>query len=205
MSKFIDLSREIFADMPVYPGDKEVMLENDKILARDHYVNHNLIMGMHVGTHLDLPAHMLSNDNFISDIELDRFNGTAKLIYAQGENRIKYREKYNSLIEKDDIVIIYTGFADRYGSLEYYQEHSVITKDLACFFVKKEIKMLGIDMPSPDYSPYDIHNILFKNNIYILENLCNLDKLLGLKSFEVLVFPLKVRAEAAPVRVAALI
>ncbi|MEC9490322.1 MAG: hypothetical protein UMU04_05185 [Halanaerobiales bacterium] len=52
--------------------------------------------------------------------------------------------------------------------------------------------------------PGDIE-VELENDIFILENLRNLDKLLGFKSLELLVFPLKIRAKAAPVRAAALI
>ena len=205
MAKLIDLSREIYQGMPVYPGDIEVELENDKKLEVDGYENHNLKMGVHAGTHLDLPAHMIKSKNHVSEIELDSLSGEAKLIYAVGEELITYKEEYDFLIEKDDIVLIYTGFAERYGSREYYEEHPVVSRELVQFLLAKQIKMLGFDMPSPDHFPYQIHKLLFENNIFILENLTNLDKLLSYKSFELLVFPLKIRAEAAPVRAAALI
>jgi kynurenine formamidase len=205
MAKLIDLSWEIYQGMPVYPGDIEVELENDKKLESDDYENHNLKMGMHAGTHLDLPAHMIKSDYYVSEAKLDSLCGKAKLIYAAGEELISYKKEYDSLIEKDDRVLIYTGFAEKYGSRDYYEEHPVIGQELAHFLIDRKIKMLGFDMPSPDSFPYQIHKLLFKNNIFILENLTNLDKLLGYRSFELLVFPLKIRAEAAPVRAAALL
>lgn len=203
MSKLIDLSYEIYNGMPVYPGDTEVELVNDKKIARDGYCNHNLKIGMHTGTHLDLPAHMLEDVRNAADISLDSISGQAKLIYAVGREVINLEEKYKSLIKKDDVVIIYTGMAEEYGSKKYYNKHPVISEELADFLIEKEIKVLGFDMPSPDYSPFKIHQKLFENDIFILENLCNLEKLLGLSSFKIFVFPLKVRAEAAPCRAAA--
>lgn len=203
MSKLIDLSYEIYNGMPVYPGDIEVELVNDKKIVRDGYCNHNLRIGMHTGTHLDLPAHMLEDVRKAADIDLNSISGQAKLIYAVGKEVIDLQEKYKSEIEKNDIVIIYTGMAEEYGSKKYYNEHPIISEEFADFLIKKEIKMLGFDMPSPDYSPFKIHQKLFENDIFILENLCNLEKLLGLSSFKLFVFPLKVRAEAAPCRAAA--
>jgi len=203
VSKLIDLSYEIYNGMPVYPGDIEVELVNDKKIARDGYCNHNLKIGMHTGTHLDLPAHMLEDVRNAADINLNSISGRAKLIYAVGKEVIAFKERYKSEIEKNDIVIIYTGMAEEYGSKKYYSKHPVISEEFADFLIEKEIKVLGFDMPSPDYSPFKIHQKLFENDIFILENLCNLEKLLGLSSFKILVFPLKVRAEAAPCRVAA--
>lgn len=203
MAELIDLSYEIYSKMPVYPGDLEVELENDKKVNEDGYANHNLKIGMHTGTHLDLPAHMLDDQRYISDIPLAYLNGRARLFNAVGEKIITVKDKYKSLIEKDDIIIIYTGFAEKYGTNEYYTEHPVISDELAELFIKKEIKLLGFDLPSPDRSPYQIHQKLFQNNIFILENLCNLDQLPELKSFKFFLFPLKIRAEAAPCRAAA--
>lgn len=203
MQKLIDLSYEIYKGMPVYPGDIEVELENDKKLVEDGYRNHNLKIGMHTGTHLDLPAHMLEDVRNAADISLDTICGQAKLLYAAGQKIIKVKAEYKRIIQKDDLVIIYTGFAKEYGNHEYYNQHPVISEEMADFLIEKEIKLLGFDMPSPDRSPFKIHQKLFSNDIFILENLCNLEKLLGLESFKLLVFPLKIRAEAAPCRAAA--
>lgn len=199
----IDLSYEIYSGMPIYPGDIEVVLENDKKVKKDGYTNHNLKMGMHAGTHLDLPAHMLEDQGLISDVSLSYLSGRARLLNTVGEKVITVKDKYNDLIEKDDIIIIKTGFAAKYGKEEYYREHPVISKELAEFFINKEIKLLGFDMPSPDHSPFKIHHKLFDNDIFILENLCNLEKLPELEIFKLFIFPLKVRAEAAPCRVGA--
>ena len=54
---------------------------------------------------------------------------------------------------------------------EYYINQPVIDEGLADFFVEKNIKMLGMDLPSPDNYPFEIHKKLFANNILIVENL----------------------------------
>lgn len=203
MSEYIDLSYEIYNGMPVYPGDLKVELINDRKVNRDGYCNHNLKMGMHTGTHLDLPAHMLEDVRNAADITLEDICGRAKIIYAGEKKEIKVEPEHEKLIEKNDIVIIYTGMDKEYGNQEYYNQHPVISEAMADLLINMEVKLLGFDMPSPDYSPFKIHQKLFENDIFILENLCNLEKLLGLESFKLFVFPLKVRAEAAPCRVAA--
>ena len=79
----------------------------------------------------------------------------------------------------------------------------MISKELGTFLVEKKIKMIGIDMPSPDRYPFEIHKLFFENNILIIENLTNLNKLLEVDNFEIIAFPLKIEAEAALVRVVA--
>lgn len=74
---------------------------------------------------------------------------------------------------------------------------------LARFLLSRKVKMLGMDLPSPDEYPFPVHKLLLENNVYILENLTNLDKLLNLSAFEVIAFPLKMRADSSIARVVA--
>ncbi|MGM0548872.1 MAG: cyclase family protein [Bacillota bacterium] len=203
MKKLIDLSQTITNSMPVYPGDLEVELKETKNLTKDGYCSHSLKISMHTGTHLDLPAHMVADQKEIADIDLSLLSGKAKIFKTEAENIIGLKERYKSQIEKDDIVIFNTGFAQNYNKENYYQNYPVISEELADLLIAKEIKILGFDIPSPDYSPFKIHKKLFKNDIFILENLCNLDQLADYDAFRILIFPLKIKAEAALCRVAA--
>ncbi|NLY47938.1 MAG: cyclase family protein [Clostridiales bacterium] len=205
MKKYIDLSRSIVNDMPVYPYDDKVRLFQDKFLDKDKYVNHRLEIGMHSGTHIDTPMHMTESSAFIGDMPLERFAGRGVLLDARNERIIKYKDFYSDMVGKDDIVLVYTGHGDLYGTGEYFTDQPVIDEGLADFFVEKKIKMLGVDMPSPDNYPFIVHKKLFSANILIIENLTNLSELIGVKAFEVIAFPLKVRAEASMARVAACI
>ncbi len=52
-------------------------------------------------------------------------------------------------------------------------------------------------MPSPDKDPFEIHKLLLGNKIYIMENLINVDKLLGIENFEVIAFPLMIKGDSS--------
>jgi len=65
------------------------------------------------------------------------------------------------------------------------------------------VKIVGLDWVSPDHEPYPIHDILFKSNVLIIENLTNLGPLLRATNFEVFAFPLKIKADSSIVRVVA--
>ncbi|MGM0603409.1 MAG: cyclase family protein [Bacillota bacterium] len=203
MAKYIDLSHQITDQMSVYPGDKDVKLYQDKFLHKDGYNNFQLEIGMHVGTHIDTPMHLIEDNNFISDLSLDRFIGRGVLLDCRNSDLIDFKDKYNKIVNKGQIVLILTDHSKKFGSAEYYTDHPVITSDMAGFFVEKEIKMLGIDFPSPDKYPFEIHKKLFENNILLLENLNNLSELLNIDDFEITALPLKIKAEAAPARVVA--
>lgn len=198
--KYLDLSYEIHNDMPVYPGDKKIKLDKTAELSKDRY-ELNIYSGtMHVGTHIDAPMHMTANDKYICDYSLDNFIGKGVLIDVRKEKEIKLKDEYFKQIKEKNIVLFYTGFNEKYGQEEYYENHPILTKELAEFLVRKKVKMVGFDMPSPDRSPYEIHSIFLNNNIFILENLTNLEKLIYEEEFLIFAQPLKIKAEGSLVR-----
>ena len=203
VTKLIDLSHDIINDMPVHPYDDPVKLYQDKFLDRDGYNNFKLEIGMHAGTHIDSPMHMTNIDSFINEISLEMFIGKGCLLDVRDESVIKYKEEYSSIVNENDIVILFTGYYEKYGTEEYYKEYPVVDKELADFFIDKRIKMLGMDLPSPDRYPFEIHKVLFNNDILIIENLTNLLQLLSIDNFEIIAFPLKIKAEASMARVVA--
>ncbi|MDQ2085186.1 cyclase family protein [Herbivorax sp. ANBcel31] len=203
MKSIVDLSHTIEKSMPVYPGDKNVDIYFDKCLKANGYNVSVVSMGMHSGTHIDTPLHLLDSDDLINSYNLDRFYGKGVLLDVRGQKIIKMNHSYSESIEENSIVLLYTGFDKNYGKEIYYTKHPVVDFKLAEFFIQKKIKMLGIDMPSPDKYPFEIHKMLFKNNILLLENMTNLNSLLHIKNFEITALPLKIKAEASPVRAVA--
>ena len=203
MAKYIDLSHDIIDGMPIYPGDGPVKLYQEKFLEGDEYNSFRLEIGMHAGTHIDTPMHLTNSKITIDKIALDTFVGQGCLLDVRNEDIIKYKEEYLDKVSENDIVLLYTNYDYKYGTEEYYTKHPVIAKELADFFIHKKIKMIGIDFPSPDRYPFEIHKKLFEHVILIIENLTNLWKLLYVDKFEVIAFPLKIKAEASMVRVVA--
>lgn len=198
--KYIDLSYNIYDNMPKYPGDKDITLECDKNLGDDGYTSYILNSNMHAGTHVDAPMHLTKNKLFINEYDIDNFYGRAVIIDVRNETIVHYKEGYSKIIKEKDIVIFYTGYDKWYGRKEYYENHPVISEELCLFLINKKIKMIGFDMPSPDREPYKVHSMLLKNNIFILENLCNLDKVVKYKNIDIMAAPLKIKAEASLVR-----
>lgn len=132
-----------------------------------------------------------------------RFTGRGSLLDVRGEKIITYKEKYEDKVREGDIVLLYTGHSEKYGSEEYYTEQPVIDERLAEFLITKKIKMIGMDLPSPDQYPFDIHKKFFRKGILIIENLRNLSELLYVEEFELLAFPLKIKADSSLCRVVA--
>ena len=75
----------------------------------------------------------------------------------------------------------------------------------AKYLTSKKINLVGIDSPSIDLGKdesFSVHHILSKNNILIVENLANLNKVS--KEFDFTILPLKLKdATGSPVRAVA--
>jgi kynurenine formamidase len=199
--KIIDLSYPIETGMPVYPGDTEVNIHDERTWEADGFRLSSLHSTMHAGTHIDAPSHISESLVMMKDVDLSRCIGRGLLIDGRGKSTIGVSDV--SDIVEGDIVIFLTGWSRHY-STELYHEHPVLSEDLADLLVKRNVKMIGMDMPSCDHEPYPVHRILMKAGILIAENLCNCESLLDVDEFDVFAIPLKIDAEASLARVFAL-
>ncbi|MBZ9635209.1 cyclase family protein [Clostridium sp. FP1] len=203
MEELIDLTHIIEDTMPIYPGDITTNLFQNKYLSINSHNNFRLEISMHTGTHIDSPMHLTESNKYISELSVDSFIATGCILDVRNQPIIQMKSVYEESIKENSIVLLYTGLDKLYGMPEYYEDHPLLDMDLCKFLLKKNVKMVGIDMPSPDKYPFEIHKFLLENKICIIENLTNLDKLLGNKNFEVMAFPLKIKADSSMARVVA--
>lgn len=188
--------------MPVYGEDPTPTLAPIASIEEDGYADHLLTTGMHTGTHIDAPAHMIPNSKKISDYPPETFFGRGKILDARGVKNIGASLLNNIMLDAGDILLIYTGWSEKFSNPAYFTDYPELTEEFAKRIVQSGICMLGLDSPSPDQPPYPIHKILLSKEILIIENLTNLNQLIG-KPFEVCASPLNIRADAAPARVIA--
>ncbi len=197
---WVDLSWPMEDGMPVYPGDRQTSLVKEKSVEKDFYTAYALDTGLHAGTHMDAPMHLLENAPGIDTIPLSRCLVPGVLLDVRGQREIKAPELPEGALA-GKAVLLYTGMEAYYGTDRYYRDHPVVSPDLARRLVKENIAFLGMDMPSPDEPPFPVHKLLLKAGIPVVENLRNLGSLKG--AFEIAAFPLRLMAEASPVRAAA--
>lgn len=201
--KLVDLTHTIHRHIAVFPGDDPIQLDQIRTLERDGFNNYRLSTGMHVGTHIDGPKHMTSDTRLMADLPLEIFTGKGVLIDVRGEMQIGFRESFRTIIQPESIVLFYSGLDLHFGEPDYFTTYPDITGELACFLAGQHVRIIGLDWVSPDHDPYPIHEILFKSDVLILENLTHLDQLLHVTNFEVFAFPLKIDADSSIVRVVA--
>lgn len=200
---YLDLTHTFTKEMPVYPGDPIPELIQIAAVEKDGYTDFQIKTGMHVGTHIDAPLHMLKDGKRLSEIVVNKFVGRGHIIDARGKPTIEVDLLNGKTIMKDDIVIVMTGFYEKFWQPEYYEKYPEISEDFAKRMVEFGVKVVGMDTPSPDRAPFEIHKLLLRQEILIIENLTNLLSLLNVSNFEIIALPAKFDTEAAPVRVVA--
>lgn len=190
--------------MPVYPGDPKATLEQVAFIDKDTYNDHKLTTVMHVGTHMDAPLHMIKNGKSMDEVSLDSFFGEGVVIDVRGKKEIDSSVLSNIKINSGSIVLLFSDFGKKFRTKDYFKDYPGVKEDFARKTVEFGVKLLGMDFLGPDYDkPWPTHKILLGNEIIILENLTNLDQLLGVENFEVIALPAKLESDAAPVRVIA--
>lgn len=198
--KLIDLSVPLNEKTPIYPGDPKTKIKPAGIFEKDGYEDHYVSVGTHVGTHIDAPRHMIKGGKSLDKFPADKFIARGILIDVRQGFSMGKVEKGN--LQPGDIVIFYTGMSHQYHKPAYYDSYPAISESIANYLVSTKANMVGVDMCSVDHEPFPVHRTLLKEEILIIENLTNLDKLIG-KKFKVYALPIKLEIDAAPARVVA--
>jgi kynurenine formamidase len=195
----VDLTHPFAEPMPGYPGDPPVKLA--PIAEMEGCPLYQVTTGMHVGTHMDAPLHLLPSGATIADLPLAKCVGRGVLIDARGRDVIDGSFLTSVALQRGDIVLVLTGFSSRFHQPAYYRDYPEVSASFADALVAAGASILGLDTPSPDRAPYQIHHTLLAAGVLIVENLTNLETLLHAPEFEVIALPVKFQAEAAPARV----
>lgn len=206
----IDLTLTISESIPSFPGSPKPQFIHWSNLKENGYNLELLFLSSHTGTHLDAPYHFAKNGVKIDQIPLDRLLGKAILIKLQKtkntaitKSDIILFEKNNYKIPNHSSIFFYTGWQKNLKNNNYFTENPGLDISSAKYLTSKKVNLIGIDSPSIDLgqnTSFNVHNILSKNNILIVENLTNLNKIIT-KEFNFIILPLKLKdATGSPVR-----
>lgn len=208
--KPIDLSLAISESIPSFPGSPTPQFIRWSDIENDGYNLELLFLSSHTGTHIDAPYHFVKNGLKIDQIPLDRLIGKAILIKLKKSKNTSITksdiisfEKKNGKIPNNSSIFFYTSWQKNLKKDNYFTENPGLDISSAKYLVSKKINLVGIDSPSIDLGKdqsFNAHHILSKNNILIVENLANLNKIKS-KEFNFTILPLKLKgATGSPVR-----
>ncbi len=195
-----DITRPVFAGMPVWPGDAPCGLAWTGRVAEDGANVAVLSCSVHTGTHADGPYHVLEDGARIGDVPLDAFIGSAHVIDAGGAAEIDAAWLGRHLPPGCERILLRTGAWTRPDV--FPAAWPALTEDAARLLAGRGIRLLGTDAPSPD--PIEshglpVHRTLLGAGIAIVENLM-LDGI-SPGEYELIALPLRLaEADASPVR-----
>lgn len=226
--EIIDLSQEIYTGMPVYPGHLKTVIwthlsheECRRQLGTGFsYETRGILFCDHGPTHIDSVSH-LSRDPSAESIDRLALEkcitsgvcvdvSDVPLMTQFGREKIESELKKHGLdIRPGDTVLFYTAHYDRYyGQPIYMTDYPGLNREATEYIIDQGAVNFGVDSPSPDMwydKTYPCHTVCAERGVTHIENLCNLDKLVG-KRFIFIALPLKIReGTGSPLRAVAIL
>ena len=210
--RVIDLSHFITPDMPMYPGSRPPLLTSAAGLDGQGFVETEISLLSHTGTHVDAPAHILANGAGLDEFPAGHFVGPGLVVDLTGHSGGLVEKADLAGLARDlgdrDFVLLHTGWSRYWGYKEYFENYPVLSPEAAGWLAGFNLKGLGLDAISVDHpasEKYEVHRILLGAGLILLENLTNLD-LLPARGFTLVCLPLKIKnADGSPVRAAAMV
>jgi arylformamidase len=202
---------EIVPSMRVFPGSPQPSFIEWSKFEIHGYSSEVMFLSTHTGTHIDAPSHFIPDSRTIDKIKVSRFVSRSILIKIpkKADQQITLNDIINCKINANDTVVFATGWEKRFKNDNYMMNNPGLSLDAAEYLVSNRVNAVAIDGPSIDRgvdNNFNIHSALLSNDIPIIENLCNLEELSSVKSFTLIVNPLKlVGASGSPVRAIALV
>jgi kynurenine formamidase len=224
MNEIIDLSQEIFTDMPVFPGHPEVEItvhvshEQRAGITDSDVVSpavNRLELGEHTGTHVDALNHMARQyrGQSIETMPLTMFYTEGICLDLSHKGRLELIEpgdleralaQASLEIKPGDTVLLYTDHYRRAFGTDDWPNGPGVSTDAARWLGQQEIAAFGVETRSPgvmDISNKEVHHICGELGFTHYENMINLHRLIGRGRFRFIGLPLKIRGgTGSPVR-----
>ena len=227
MPEIIDLSQEIYAGMPVFPGLPEVRIsvhashEEWEGITGTETVSpavNRLELGEHTGTHVDAFNHMARQYRgqsietmplsmfYTSGICLDLSHKALRDLIEPSDLEAALAEARLE-VEPGDTVLLYTDHYRRAFGTPDWENAAGLSAAAARWLGGRRIAAFGVEAAAPGVrhvSNREVHQICGELGFTHYENLINLHLLLGRGRFRFIGLPLRIRGgTGSPVRAVA--
>lgn len=225
-ARVVDLSQPLEEHMPNFPTHSKFFHTLwGSYWHGDRSLTYQLVMNEHNGTHVDAPAHFISDSKphghvTIDRVPIERLMARGVRLECQNFHEGDYVSKdfvtaweaQHGAIEAGDVVLFNFGWSAHWGlrpqNKRYLSDWPGVSVDLAQYVIERSVAAIGVDTLSPDppaaLTATPIHPILLEKQVLIIENLCNLHQLPDF--FVFLAMPLKIRSgSGSPIRAVAIV
>jgi kynurenine formamidase len=224
-ARVVDLSQTLEEHIPNYPTHSKFFHNLwGSYWHGGRSLTYQLVMNEHNGTHVDAPAHFISDakpeaHKTIEQIEPGRLIGRGVRLdcrtFKEGDTIsagfIKDWEAKRGAIEAGDIVLFNFGWSAHWelrpNDRRYLADWPGVSMEAAVYLIGKAVAAIGVDCLSPDppaaLAGKPIHPVVLEKQVLIIENLTRLDELPDFFLFMAL--PLKIRqGSGSPIRAVAM-
>ena len=201
---WIDVSVTVRHGMPHWPDNPPIVLERVMDLRRGDVCNvSHLDMGVHSGTHMDGPVHLIHQAAGLDEMPLTATMGEARVIEIEHPREITAGDLHKHRLEAGERVLFKTSNSERCWQASGFVEDFVyITEPAAMHLAETGVQTVGVDyLPVGGYHAdgATIHKILLQAGIWIIEGL-DLSPVTGGR-YEMICLPVKLHgSDGAPAR-----
>ena len=220
--QYIDLTQTLDSTIPSWDDSCGFQLNTIYSHEKNNICVQNIMMIGGIGTHMDAPFHFIKDGRDIAKLPIKELVAPAVVIdchekassdYFLSVEDIQAHENSHDEITSGSLILIHTGWSQYWLDSKKYRNADNddkmhfpgISPEATEYLLEKNIIGIGIDTLSPDGSnmQFPVHHLLLGADKYIIENLCNLDKLPAVGA-TVTALPIKIaNAAEAPCRVIA--
>lgn len=201
----IDLTHHLKNGITVYPGTIGPKFETGNTIEKDGFAELNMTLCTHTGTHMDAPSHIIKGARSLDQFPVEKFIGKGAVVDCSEVNSIDLNFLKRQLVNPGDFdfILFYTGWQHKWNTPNYFDPFPTLTTEAVKWLLNFELKALGFDAISVDGMDdpsLPNHHLLLPKEILIIENMANLDRLIG-KGFELNCIPLLIsNSDGSPVR-----
>ncbi|MFE7422209.1 cyclase family protein [Rhodococcus sp. NPDC057529] len=183
-------------------------------LGRVSFVNEQIVLSGHTGTHMDAPLHAGRELADAADLDLACCIGPATCLDLSthcGPRVVLSADDLRAALPDGEtlrpIVLLHTGWSAMHDqdANRYYRHSMGLTEDAALYLRDAGVRCVGIDAPSIDAphtpgAPAHMHFLRGEPEVYVIENLRGLDQLpVQVPFFSAAPLPIA-RSSGSPVR-----
>ena len=196
---FYDITVPLTNEMPTYPGDPGIQINDWFTLANGDAANVTHVkLGAHTGTHVDAPAHFIEGAARVESLQLDALIGQAQLIVVP-DTLLSINKTFVTAQLKPKVPRVL--FRTRNSCFwhenpnEFRQDFTYLELEAAQFLVQQGVQLVGIDYLSVEQfgqKKHETHLALLSDGVIILEGLDLSGVPEGL--YELICLPMRIRS-----------
>lgn len=202
---WIDVTRPVDAQMAVWPGDDQPVIEQILFIDRGDICNlSRMAMSVHVGTHMDAPRHFINGGAPMDALPMDAVLGEARVIEIHDPVAIRPEELPADLAAGERVLFKTRNSRQLWSKPGFQEDFVYISREAAEILAARGVRTVGVDYLSIGGFNTDMvetHEAILGAGIWAIEGL-DLSQIEPGR-YEMACLPMKLAgADGAPARVA---